>query len=312
MSELGGAGSAALPARREVAFVGADGALGSFLAPALGARAVGLRCPDLSDETPLQEVTDVDVVINAAGPRVHPGLGWTDYLREHVGTASRVARSMRPGSHLVLIGSAAVYGARRGAVSAETPPQPDSFPSPAYAWAKLSAEHASRAICAERGVALTVLRPSIVYGPGAGGVLIRLRDLARRGLRVVLDPPSARQHLLHLRLFEDVLRALIERPGPRAALTYVVADPFFVTTADLNAALAAGSPRAMPLRAPVALVARATRNWQRRSDVAVPGPAAVAAMLTLDNVYDAHTVLSTLGLDPAAYGQDKFHAFLRT
>jgi nucleoside-diphosphate-sugar epimerase len=218
---------------------------------------------------------------------------------------------MRPGSHLVLIGSAAVYGAQRGAVSAETPPQPDSFPSPAYAWSKLSAEHATRAICAERGVALTVLRPSIIYGPGAGGVLIRLRDLARRGLRVVLDPPSARQHLLHLRLFEDVLRALIERPGPGAAVTYVVADPFVVTTADLNAAFAAAGPRAVQVRAPVALVARATRSWQRWSDVAVPGPAAVASMLTLDNVYDAQAVLSTLGLDAAAYGRDAFDAFLR-
>jgi nucleoside-diphosphate-sugar epimerase len=102
-----------LSTRRTVAWVGADGALGATLAPALGARPFPLRCPDLSNDGRILDLESFDVVIDGAGPRVHPGLAWGDYLREHVGTATQVARSMRLGSHLVFISSAAIYGAAR-------------------------------------------------------------------------------------------------------------------------------------------------------------------------------------------------------
>ena len=51
----------------------------------------------------------------------------------------------------MLISSAAVFGSRRGLVTEDTPPDPDSFPVPEYAWAKLAAEHATlrRALDAE-------------------------------------------------------------------------------------------------------------------------------------------------------------------
>jgi len=296
--------------RPAVAWVGADGALGSSLAPALGAHPLRLRCPDLSDDAPIPELAGFDVVVNGAGPRVHPGLAWGDYLREHVGTATRVARSMRPGSHLVFISSAAIYGSGRGEVSASTAPRPDTFPVPPYAWAKLAAEHAARAVSAERRVALTVLRPSIIYGPGAGGVLVTLRDLARRGVRASLQPERTRQHLLHLRLFERVLSALVVAPPPRDAVVHVVADPFVLTSAEINAAYRAAGPRAAPLPVPIGLVASATRGWQRRFARELPGPVAVAAMLGLDNVYDWRPCLSALGIDPAEFGRAVFDAFL--
>jgi nucleoside-diphosphate-sugar epimerase len=294
----------------DVAFVGADGALGSVLAPALAAHPVRLRSPDLTDRSPLPELAGRRVVIHAAGPRVHPGLGWGDYLREHVGTTTRVASSLAPGSHLVLVSSAAIYGSGRGSVDAATAPDPASFPAPDYAWAKLAAEHTARAICAERGVALTVLRPSIIYGPGAGGVLIALRDLARRGVRFVLDPPAARQHLLHLRLFEQVLRAVIASPPPARPATHVVADPFVLTTADVNAAIERAGRRAAVIPAPVSWVAKATRAWQSAGDRRAPGPFAVASMLVLDNAYDAGATLAALGVDAAPFGRSLFDEFM--
>ncbi|MFI5377334.1 MAG: NAD-dependent epimerase/dehydratase family protein, partial [Candidatus Rokuibacteriota bacterium] len=275
------------------------------------AHPVALRCPDLEDDAPIASLAGFDVVVHAAGPRVHPGLGWGDYLREHVGTTTRVARSMRPGAHLVLVSSAAVYGSGRGEVTGETAPRPDTFPVPAYAWAKLAAEHAARGLATERGVALTVLRPSIIYGPGAGGVLITLRDLARRGLRVELMPRSTRQHLLHIRLLQRVLEGLIAAPAPERAAAYVVADPFVVPTSDLNAAYAEAGPRAARVPVPIGLVAGALRGWQRRSQREAPGAVAVAAMLGLDNVYDVRPCLERLEIDPREFGRPTFDAFLK-
>jgi UDP-glucose 4-epimerase len=295
---------------RAVAWVGADGALGASLAPVLEAHPLPLRCPDLSDDGPIRELADFDVVIDGAGPRVHAGLAWGDYLREHVGTATRVARSMRRGSHLVFISSAAIYGSGRGEVSASTAPRPDTFPVPPYAWAKLAAEHAVRALAVECGVALTVLRPSIIYGPGAGGALATLRELAGRGVRVSLQPERTRQHLLHLSLFERVLRGLIAAPPPSETTTFVVADPFVLTSAEINAVYFAAGPRAVHLPLPIGLLARATRGWQRRSGLELPGPVAVAAMLGLDNAYDWQPCLLHLGIDPRDFDRDLFFASL--
>ena len=294
-----------------VAWVGADGALGSVLAPALGAHPVTLRCPDLGDQRPVEGLAGFDVVIHAAGPRVHPGLGWGDYLREHVGTTARVVSSMKPGAHLVLVSSAAVYGSGRGEVTDATAPRPDTFPVPAYAWAKLAAEHTAQAGAAQRGFALTVVRPSIIYGPGAGGVMITLRDLARRGVRFELRPGSTRQHLLHVRLFQRVLEALVAARPPERPVLHVVADPFVVPTSDLNAAYAAEAPRAARVPVPIGLVAGVLRGWQRRARIEAPGAVAVAAMLGLDNVYASGPCLAALRIDPREFGRETFDAFLR-
>ncbi len=217
---------------------------------------------------------------------------------------------MRSGSHLVLVSSAAVYGSGRGQVTAATPPEPETFPVPAYAWGKLAAEHAARAVCAERNIALTILRPSIIYGPGAGGVFIKLRDLARQGVRLALQPESTSQHLLHLRLFQHVLERLVSQPAPVRTTTFVVADPFVLTTADVNSALAVAAPRAASVPVPLGGLARALRRWQRRARSQAPGPVSVAAMLMLDNVYDWETCLTKLGVDPGPFGQIVFDNFL--
>jgi nucleoside-diphosphate-sugar epimerase len=273
---------------------------------------VRLRCRDLAEVAPVPELADANVVINAAGPRVHAGLKWADYLREHVGTATRVAISARPGSHVVLVSSASVYGAGRGHVTPSTAPQPDSYPVSPYAWAKLASEYATRAVCAERGVSLTVLRPSMIYGPGAGGALLRLRDIARRRVRFVLAPEGARQHLLHIDLFRLVLQALAARPAPERVATYMVADPFVLTAADINLLLRAAAPRAASVPLPVGLAAGAVRAWQSRSERQPPGAIAVAAMLMVDNVYDWQPCLDHLCIDPGPFGRERFDEFFRS
>jgi len=63
---------------RDVVFVGADGALGAALTTELGARGVRLRCPDMTDASPVTGLAGAEIVINAAGQRHHPGLQWSD------------------------------------------------------------------------------------------------------------------------------------------------------------------------------------------------------------------------------------------
>jgi nucleoside-diphosphate-sugar epimerase len=295
----------------DLAWVGADGALGSMLAPALGARPVNVRCAKFAENEPLAELQNVRTVVNGAGPRVHPGLSPSDYLREHVGTALRVARSMGEGSHLVLISSAAVFGSRRGHVTEDTPPDPDSFPVPEYAWAKLAAEHATLAACAGRGVALTVLRPSIVYGPGAGGALIALRDLARRGLRVVFQPESLHEHFLHIELLRKVLENVVTGQRPSTLRTYALADPFVLRAADMNEAFRAASRFAVPLPIPVGAVGQSIGHWRSKLGRAAPMSATVAAMFALDNVYEWKNWAKELAVDIGPFDRVIFDDFIR-
>lgn len=288
----------------DVLVVGADGALGRLLVHALDATGVTLRAPGPGPPAPPAALGTARVIVNVAGPRVRPGLGWVDYVREHVGTACAVARAAPSGAHVIHVSSSAVYGANRaetvGPASAEAPLL---FPSASYASAKLSAELAVRALCGERGVPCTVLRPPVVYGPGLGSAVESLLRLARRGLVLQLRPDSVRQHGVHVALLVDAVRVLVAS-GPRGPAPLVVCDPFVTTNADLNAAVRA---RARGVRVSVSLPALAAllRRWPGYPTR--PGPSALEAFAVLgyDLEYDWADAFARLGLDPAAYARER-------
>ncbi len=82
----------------------------------------------------------------------------------------QLVRVMRPGSHLILISSLAVYdyaALSDFAVLDETMPL-EQHPEKrdAYCRAKLLQEEIARSSAKERGIALSVLRPGVVFGPG--------------------------------------------------------------------------------------------------------------------------------------------------
>lgn len=295
---------------KSVAVVGSDGALGKLLTRKLGACGVPLRSPQFTNVGRVSELAPHDVVVHTAGPRVRPGLGWSDYLREHIGTTRRVAWSMRPGAHLIHFSSASVYGAQRDNAGAQTPESPDTFPAEAYAWAKLTAEAVAQEACRERGVRLTIVRPSIVYGPEVGGVFSSMAKLARKGIRLVLVPDRTRHHLLHT----EVLLAMVQRliALDVAPDRLVLADPFHVTSGHVNRLMREAAPRAMPMPATFELVATLLRHWQRRLEFHPPTAASAAAMLALDNTYDWQTAFGALQLDQTEFPCERcFDAFLR-
>jgi nucleoside-diphosphate-sugar epimerase len=282
------------------AVIGSDGALGALLLTGLGARGVRLRHPAENLDAHVSEIAAADFVVNASGPRVRPKLGWDDYLREHVGTASAVARAMRPNSHLVHFSSAAVYGARGGRILAESPEAPMLFPNPSYAWAKLAGELAVRAICRERGVGLTVLRPAMVYGTGVTSAIDSLASLARKGVRIDLRPASVRQHCLSNALLVAILERLAER-GPQER-TFIACDPFVFTNGDLDAAMRA-KHGGLALPAPLPWAEALLRRWPGFPDRDAPGALAAFAFLGLDNEFDWHDTLSSLEIEAAPFAR---------
>ena len=71
-----------------------------------------------------------------------------------------------------------VYGARGALLTTDDIEAPARFPAPAYACAKLAAEAEVRTLSRARGVHVTVLRPSMVYGPSIDSALESVLRLA--------------------------------------------------------------------------------------------------------------------------------------
>jgi nucleoside-diphosphate-sugar epimerase len=279
--------------------VGADGTLGSLLASRLGARGARLRCRDMAADEPLP-LDGAATVINAAGPRARPGLDWSDYFREHLGTSRAIVHAMESGAHLIHLSSTAVYGARAMHLDCDSPASPLLFPMAAYAAAKYASELAIRALCKEKGIKLTVLRLSMVYGRGVDSALDSLCQMAARGLRLSLKPESLRQHLLHIDL---LIYGLIQARqfGPLGFQPLILADPFSVANGEINDALARIYPKSFSVPAPLNSFLRLSRRWRRMPEFRIGMPIASLAVLAIDNEFAWQPAFQALGLNPSEF-----------
>lgn len=297
------AGGIALEGRRlhgtvSVLIVGKGGTLGAALAERLQADAIELRAATKFTD---DRLANADVVVNASGPRVRPGLQWGDYFREHVGVTSTIARAMRPGAHLVHVSSTAVFGARGTRLSTSDAEAPTLFPSAAYACAKLAAEMAARAIARERKVRITVLRPTMVYGPGVDSALDSIRRLGRRGVCLRLRPARGRQHLVHMDLFvEAVLRATETLPRDDERIL-IVADPFVLENAELEVL------RGLPVNLYLG-VARGLHAMAAKLGTSPPLTVDALAILGIDNEFDWRPAFDELGIDVNRFAREKTFA----
>jgi NADH dehydrogenase len=99
-------------------------------------------------------------------------------------------------------------------------------------------KRAADALFAASGLAVTVLRPSLVYGRGTRGVFVRLAGLVRR-LPVVpiLGPGTMRLRPVHLPDLVGIVVATLARPD-LAGRTYDVGGPDLVTYVEFVDAIA--------------------------------------------------------------------------
>jgi nucleoside-diphosphate-sugar epimerase len=121
-------------------------------------------------------------------------------------------------------------------------------PVGAYAASKWQAE---QALAETPGLAVTILRPPLVYGPGVKGNFGALLRLAGSGLPLPLGAIENRRSLLYVGNLVDAIRAALAAPARPGCRTYLVRDGEDVSTPELLRRLGA---RLLP--GPPALLAR--------------------------------------------------------
>jgi nucleoside-diphosphate-sugar epimerase len=259
--------------------------VGYWICPALHDRAAWAALP----------ADAVDVVIHCAGLAHVPSnssMAQRDAMQAvNVELTERIVDMtlQRRAKRFILLSSIAVNGQ-------ETPPgrtyRASDTPAPcnAYGESKRDAEYLLRQRCEGTEMAATVIRPPMVYGPGAPGNFDTLLRALHRGLPLPLG--AARQNrrsFVSVDNLVDLLITCIDHPAA-ANQTFLVSDGEDLSTADLLRRLgdAMGKPaRLFPV--PVPLL---------RAGAALIGKQGVAQRL-LDNLQvDISHTRETLGWTP--------------
>lgn len=197
-------------------------------------------------QTPLD---DVQVVVHCAA-RAH-------VLREQATDALAAFREVNVAGTLRLAQQAAQVGVKRfvylssiGVNGNQTfvPFDEAATPNPhdAYAVSKLEAEQALLALAAQTGMEVVIIRPPLVYGPGAPGNFASLVRWVQRGLPLPLGAVQNQRSFVALdNLVSLVLLCADPERSPQAAnQVFLVADGEDVSTSTLlrKVARAAGRP----------------------------------------------------------------------
>lgn len=224
---------------------------------------------------------DIEAVVHLAGiAHAGPGIAEDVYDRvNRAATAGLAAAAAGAGiRHLVFVSS---IRAQAGAASAHVLTEADlPCPTDAYGRSKLAAEAAVRA----SNVPFTILRPALIYGPGARGNLASLIELAQSPWPLPFGALTNRRSLLARENLVAAIHLAIAEPAT-AGETYVVADPAALTMAEIVSALRAAQGRrsglipvpAAFIAAPLAVIGR-SHLWERLGCDLVVDPAKLLAV----------------------------------
>lgn len=165
-------------------------------------------------------------------------------------------------------------------------------PHDAFAVSKLEAEQALLALAAQTGMEVVIIRPPLVYGPGAPGNFASLVRWVQRGLPLPLGAVHNQRSFVALdNLVSLVLLCADRARSPQAAnQVFVVADGEDVSTSTLlrKVARAVGRPsRLLPV----------TASWLR-AGAGLLGKRAVADRLLGNLQVDATKARTLLGWRP--------------
>jgi nucleoside-diphosphate-sugar epimerase len=295
-----------------VVVVGADGFIGGALADALRAQRIvygECRNGDVNIRHAAELMNKADVVINAGGFRVRPGCTYTDYQRCHQGATSAFVSCLQEGARLIHISSASILGkSQNKALGNDAPPDPMSFPSSAYALAKIEAEQYLEKAAAEHGFRLILIRPAVVYAPQGAGMMQTLLRLADRGIGLRLYPAGARHHLCSMNLLIDVVRRIVDRESLRHLSCFIVADPYTITNREIESLLRQRLPRRnITLPIPVAWMSAIFQHsfHSRNPKLDCKTWGEIFGVLNLDTAYDPSETFRVLGIDPSRYSREK-------
>jgi nucleoside-diphosphate-sugar epimerase len=125
----------------------------------------------------------------------------------------------------------------------ESPEAPRSF----YAASKLEAEQRLRVVSHETGLRVTILRPTLVYGPGNGGNMLRLLRVLDRGWPLPFGGLANRRTLTHVRNLVSAISTALQKVHDGG--TFVICDHIAVSTPEILRCMAAGMGRSVRLLA---------------------------------------------------------------
>lgn len=115
-----------------------------------------------------------------------------------------------------------------GAYTESDPPAPED----AYSASKWEAEQCLRAIGVSTGMEIVILRPPLVYGPGAKANLWRLLRLVEKGLPLPFGSMYNSRSLVYLDNLVDCIILCLEHPAA-VGQTFFVTDGEDLSTPDL-------------------------------------------------------------------------------
>ena len=296
-----------------VVVVGADGFVGGGLAEGLHAQRVvygDCRNGDIHISQAEELLRRADVVVNTSGFRVRRGLTYADYQRCHQGATAAFVPWIRKGALFIHMSSAHVLGKSRDQkLGNHATPNPATYPSTAYAIAKFEADQFLEKEAAQRDFRLVLLRPTILWlRQGDTSLPDNLVKLAKRGVILRLYPRDARHHLCNLNILVEVARRVIEQNNLPYPSALVVADPYTVTSRELESLIRRYLPQkavAVPIPAPLmsTLLRHTFSSTDPKFDLKTWGD--IFGVFHLDTVYDPFETFSLLGIDPSQYSMEK-------
>lgn len=247
---------------------GAGGWIGQRLlglAHAAGAPAAPIGRAALLDERAALPIAPGDVVVHLAAIAHRPAgaAAAAEYERVNRDLAVSCARRARSAGarRFVFVSTAAMMrpGRARALVETDAPE-----PRDAYARAKRDAERLLAPLHEPGRFELVVLRPPLVYGPGARANFARLLALADSPWPLPLAGATAARSMVYLDNLVDALLHAAREPAA-AGGTFLVADGTERSAADWVRAVRAARGRPARLFAPpdawVRAAARAARRW---------------------------------------------------
>jgi nucleoside-diphosphate-sugar epimerase len=173
--------------------------------------------PELGPEADWSEaLAGIDAVVHLAG-RAHVTSEQADaktdqaYLRINAeGTRALAAQCVAAGvKHFVFLSSChAIAGESDDVLTDRTAPQPVT----AYGRSKLAAEEVIKSVLADSDCAWTILRPSLVYGPGNKANFGLLVKLVKTGLPLPLASVRNRRSFIYVENLVDLVAACLGNP----------------------------------------------------------------------------------------------------
>lgn len=133
----------------------------------------------------------------------------------------------------VYVSSASIHGrsSRRVLSEADRP-----VPVGPYATSKHQAELALRGLGDDMGI--VIIRPPLVYGPGASGNFSRLLRLVQRGIPLPFGSARGRRSFIYRENLVDAIVTCLDRIDRAAGETFLVSDGHDLTAAELVGSLA--------------------------------------------------------------------------